>query len=1211
MSITFTSGRQFNTSGAVTLLDNASSFSISYFFRYDGNPASASFWEFLSTRYKVPLLCRFNGNSSASSVGMFWGLRNAAFVEVSTSTTISKGLVYHVALTYDQGAQAYYINGVPTAYGSFTGNIYSVNQGWLLGSSGGASDLAYSLNSLGVWRNRVLTQSEIVSLRDGVKLPTDLGATAYWPLSTPGKGPGDTVALGDAGLADANGNASLRFSAVTGSGTAVYSDAMPFAPGAACVATVGTSGRTVYIRFISKADGSGVSPGAVYAAPTIALNGASLGQLTGLVLTGYHDGVMYQIPGGAKVNPGDLVTLSAPIAWANTSAGVTESMGAQACVNRSGQSYVRDEAAPRTMKLGYGFGHLVTPEWSNYVIGKNLRYKIPYWNPSLVAADSKGKPTKISGTVAIAPIHYDTVSNLIDNTGYPAPAGLYAVRWDVPPSGTTVFGLRNAGGGDDTIVTERTDLANPGVNGVGKVRVFNFQPGPSGNPIRVWLQLSDPSSQPQFDNLTILGPGEFDYQAGVPTVLPPVAATETAASFKRRVPTSMKFGPLRWLDATIFFPTGTSMCEPEHLIGMDDWTWAQRVKQAWTVRFTQARPWSNANSPYIYSTLFGSPFDATLAAPITSTPAAGTQEVITISDAATAPVLEGLKLRAGDEIMRVMAVSGTSVTVERGSDATTPAAHPAGTVQVLNRFPVAGLAAFGPYNQQVTELVTQSPHRLRTGQMPAFDGTGWPAFTYTDSRPFTGTWFRYYKLMVFVTGANSFVVIGDGPNDPTRSLPNTTLSTTYTLDPNNCYYQIYLPEYGGVPFEFTAQVTGQYPDTPLWVNIPQAASDALVDAIARRVRDNFPAGRTVYLELSDEPWNFATPVSRWFFYMDWFVYGQVGTQTRWCARRTGQVKQRFVNIFNERGLNRGGELKSILNIQTTAAGNVPSLLAQAASEGMPIDVVAIAPYYSIDGAPSITTAFNSWDMDQLVDLWIFDVYYNTSSRSQVPKLASFRSTLDAWNAANGTNVDLLIYEYSPEIPWPVHNSTLSAAIDATTTTIPLSNVTNLSAGAYLRCGSEWMLVQGVTGLNATVARGQSGTTAAAQASGASVRNAWIESVRDLANHPNFRTVDKDTFALFQKYGVKHCVLSSFSQHYDSGHLWGTYHALAQEPGPGDGSGGSIDNLLTLARPGQARTKAAKVNLDINTVNVRGQACLDWNKAAAPARRLKYIPRTQR
>ena len=56
--------------------------------------------------------------------------------------------------------------------------------------------------------------------------------------------------------------------------------------------------------------------------------------------------------------------------------------------------------------------------------------------------------------------------------------------------------------------------------------------------------------------------------------------------------------------------------------------------------------------------------------------------------------------------------------------------------------------------------------------------------------------------------------------------------------------------------EFIAMATGSFPGTNLQVNIPLSATSAYIYDVAVKIRNNFPAGRRVYLELADEPWNY-------------------------------------------------------------------------------------------------------------------------------------------------------------------------------------------------------------------------------------------------------------------------------------------------------------------------------------------------------------------
>ena len=201
---------------------------------------------------------------------------------------------------------------------------------------------------------------------------------------------------------------------------------------------------------------------------------------------------------------------------------------------------------------------------------------------------------------------------------------------------------------------------------------------------------------------------------------------------------------------------------------------------------------------------------------------------------------------------------------------------------------------------------------------------------------------------------------------------------------------------------------------------------------------------------------------------------------------------------------------------------------------------------------------------------------------------------------------------------------LGAAMDATTTTLTLPTATanpldddsattpaKIQPGTWLLCGTEWMtvVVQVRGDMHGGPRRRAGRRPRRARPRGdAHVRNDWIEGIRDLTLHPNFRIAHRDALAFFQAYGVSLCMPSSLDQEWTGGNGWADYHAIAQPPGMGDGSDGKADNRLCLARRGQANSKAATVNQDANTVSVRGQAMIDWVNSGSPSGRPRRKPR---
>ena len=92
--------------------------------------------------------------------------------------------------------------------------------------------------------------------------------------------------------------------------------------------------------------------------------------------------------------------------------------------------------------------------------------------------------------------------------------------------------------------------------------------------------------------------------------------------------------------------------------------------------------------------------------------------------------------------------------------------------------------------------------------------------------------------------------------------------------------------------EFIAMATAALLGANIHVNIPMVATDAYVWDVAAKIRDNFPAGRRVYVEYSDEPWNFWPDGA---YYTAVPLSSQVGESYFYfyMVVRTGQIREIF------------------------------------------------------------------------------------------------------------------------------------------------------------------------------------------------------------------------------------------------------------------------------------------------------------------------------
>ena len=149
----------------------------------------------------------------------------------------------------------------------------------------------------------------------------------------------------------------------------------------------------------------------------------------------------------------------------------------------------------------------------------------------------------------------------------------------------------------------------------------------------------------------------------------------------------------------------------------------------------------------------------------------------------------------------------------------------------------------------VAEIVCTGAHNLHTGQLVAFEAssglTGIPCTNGTGSTTVSLSNAGSNSpllLTVWVTGLDTFAVLYSSGNitslydgNANQIVGSTSVSGSPTVTSD-------VPDAHTVPWEACAYVTGQFPNANMWVNISGPANDATVQAIAQRVRDNFPMG---------------------------------------------------------------------------------------------------------------------------------------------------------------------------------------------------------------------------------------------------------------------------------------------------------------------------------------------------------------------------------
>ena len=282
----------------------------------------------------------------------------------------------------------------------------------------------------------------------------------------------------------------------------------------------------------------------------------------------------------------------------------------------------------------------------------------------------------------------------------------------------------------------------------------------------------------------------------------------------------------------------------------------------------------------------------------------------------------------------------------------TAATHASGaTITLGNRWSWGTFASLDGGNRQVFEFVTSAPHGLKGGQNFNYAGS-YPGMTCTDGSAVASP--SYWNRPVWPTGPNTFALIAPATTSTCVTLgPSTaypSAPTSYTL--SGCQIHYVNPP-ANLPFELPGIVTSGL-NCNLHLNLPMLASDSLVYAVAAKVLANTTAGRRVYVELCDEPWNFVESVSLQTYYLgrfnstSWDYY-------QWYVIRAGQIGNIFRTVFGSRS----GEIYLMLNSQTSVPSNGADMVRLATANNVIFNAYAINTYYGSDSDTASVAYCNS------------------------------------------------------------------------------------------------------------------------------------------------------------------------------------------------------------------------------------------------------------
>jgi len=228
------------------------------------------------------------------------------------------------------------------------------------------------------------------------------------------------------------------------------------------------------------------------------------------------------------------------------------------------------------------------------------------------------------------------------------------------------------------------------------------------------------------------------------------------------------------------------------------------------------------------------------------------------------------------------------------------------------------------------------------------------------------------------------------------------------------------PLANGMSLEYMVQLANDLDADP-WFNMPHMADDTFVRNFALYVREHLEPGRKVYVEWSNEIWNFGWGFEASQWVMDQTRLPQNAGLDNWQV--AGREAKRDLDIWS--GVF-AGQPSSLVRVAAGWAANAWVTNRVVESMGGSFDAIAIAPYFSPDDARRAT-----YTTATTVDTILAD------SRAAVGTAVTWARThqalADTWSTRLGRDILLVAYEGGPHMDGrnaPYQQAFYSAVNDA-------------------------------------------------------------------------------------------------------------------------------------------------------------------------------------
>lgn len=265
---------------------------------------------------------------------------------------------------------------------------------------------------------------------------------------------------------------------------------------------------------------------------------------------------------------------------------------------------------------------------------------------------------------------------------------------------------------------------------------------------------------------------------------------------------------------------------------------------------------------------------------------------------------------------------------------------------------------------------------------------------------------------VIITSPSSFLFYeftsGTIQGSIIKTVTQTTIATgvTFTID---------VPEENVFPPEFPASMCAQISGCALWHVLPIGVTDACATVWAQRTFPYVRSGIPVYLEYTNEHWNFGFPQADWMVTLG-SVYKILGVSAsnlngdQAYTQRASELHNIWQSVWNS-----GGRPNDIVRVFGGQYGN-PSvgqaLVNYAVTHNIRMDALAGGNYFQ-DVFPTDTSyvsGLNNWPLDACHDLNRHRMYYNSSDLGLWAQLSGV-----AVSYQNSTGSSLALVNYECEV----------------------------------------------------------------------------------------------------------------------------------------------------------------------------------------------------